>query len=192
VYGFVLEHDADLIDEALRQKVILSSPFSLFAVLGVVRQAVDDFLVERTSDEILTCLAGFTKQWEMFSEKLDKLGAQFATAQKTYDELSGTRRRLLQRQLDSVERLRTSRALDGPAGHLATGTAPERLTGADDVARGPVAVPDVPDLATDDLDGALAGSATDELAVDHVAVVGDSVLAPRPAEPRVARLRPLR
>ena len=43
VYGFIHEHDPTLIDEALRQRVVLCSPFTLFAVLAVVRQAVDSF-----------------------------------------------------------------------------------------------------------------------------------------------------
>ncbi len=112
VYGFIHEFDPRILDDALSQQVVLCSPFSLFAVLGVVRQAVDNFLVERTSDEILETLAGFTKQWEAFSDKLDRLGAQFSTAQKTYDELAGTRRRQLVKQLDHVDRLRSARRLD--------------------------------------------------------------------------------
>ena len=50
VYGFLHEHDPDLIDNALAQKVVLCSPTSLFAVLAVIRQAVDAFLVERRSE----------------------------------------------------------------------------------------------------------------------------------------------
>lgn len=112
VYSFIHEHDASLLDHALGQQVVLCSPFTLFAVLGVVRQAVDTFLLERTSDEILECLNGFTKQWEAFSVKLDRLGQQFTTAHNSYDELAGTRRRVLQKQLDRVERLRSARSLD--------------------------------------------------------------------------------
>ena len=40
-----------------RQKVVLCSPFTLFAVLAVIRQAVDQTRLERTSDEILDCLS---------------------------------------------------------------------------------------------------------------------------------------
>jgi DNA recombination protein RmuC len=112
VYGFIHEHDPGLLDEALRSHVVLCSPCTLFAVLGVVRQAVDNFLLERTSDEILQCLNGFGRQWQAFSERLDRLGSQFATAQRTYDDLAGTRRRQLEKQLDQVERLRSARGLD--------------------------------------------------------------------------------
>ena len=58
VYAFIQEHDGDARRHALAQGVVLCSPFTLFAVLGVVRQAVDCFLLERASDEILDALAG--------------------------------------------------------------------------------------------------------------------------------------
>src|SRR6476619_3084014 len=51
--GFIHEHDPGLIDDALGQKVVLCSPLTLFAVLGVIRQAFDNFMVEQTSEEIL-------------------------------------------------------------------------------------------------------------------------------------------
>ena len=54
--GFIHEHDPDLVDDALGQKVVLCSPLTLFALLGVIRQAFDNFMVEQTSDEILSLL----------------------------------------------------------------------------------------------------------------------------------------
>ena len=86
---------------------MLCSPLTLFAVLAVIRQAVDTFRLERTSDEILDLPRGFTKQWEQFSDQVDKLGRTFDSTQRAYDELSGTRRRALQRPLDQIDDLRT-------------------------------------------------------------------------------------
>jgi DNA recombination protein RmuC len=112
IYGFIHEHDPGLVDVALRQKVVMCSPFTLFSVLAVIRQSVDAFLVERTSDQILECLAGFTGQWQKFSASVDTLGKRFESAQKAYDELAGTRRRQLQKHLDRVDALRAERGLD--------------------------------------------------------------------------------
>ena len=86
--------------------MVLCSPVSLFAVLAVIRQAVEQTGLERTSHEILECLAGFGKEWTKFSEALDKVVRQFDTAQRSIEDLSGTRRRVLERQLDRVEALR--------------------------------------------------------------------------------------
>jgi DNA recombination protein RmuC len=109
VYAFMCEHVPDLAEEALGQKVVLCSPFTLFAVLGVIRQAVDNFLLERTSDEILEALAAFSAQWQKFTEQLDVVGRRMASVQSAYDDLSGPRRRQLQRRLDEVDNLRRRR-----------------------------------------------------------------------------------
>lgn len=114
VYAFIHEHEPALADVALQQRVVLCSPFTLFAVLGVIRQAIDCFLLDRASDEILQALGGFGTQWEKFSDHVDKLGKQLATAQGTYDELAGTRRRQLQKRLDALDAIRRQRGL--PAG----------------------------------------------------------------------------
>ena len=51
--GFIHEHDPDLLDDAMNQQVVMCSPLTLFAFLGVIRQAFDNFMIEQTSDEIL-------------------------------------------------------------------------------------------------------------------------------------------
>ncbi len=111
VYSFVHEQDPALVDDALRQRVVLCSPFTLFAVLAVIRQSVEQLALERTSDEILAVLGGFNQQWEKFSESVDGLGRKLDTAHKAFEDLAGTRRRQLQRSIDKVEDLRTRSGL---------------------------------------------------------------------------------
>ena len=70
VVGFIHEHDPDLVELALGQKVVLCSPLTLFAFLGVIRQAFDNFMIEQTSDEILRLLGRFGQQWGKYKESL--------------------------------------------------------------------------------------------------------------------------
>jgi len=109
VHAFVHEHDPDLLDVALAANVVLCSPSTLFGVLAVVRQAHDNLVLEQTSAEILECLDGFTTQWEKLSAQIDKVGRSLGTAHDAFDELSGVRRRALQRQVDRVDDLRRRR-----------------------------------------------------------------------------------
>ncbi len=111
IYAFVHEHDPELVEVALRQKVVLCSPLSLFAVLAVVRQAVDSAAVEHTSGEILSALGAFDEQWDRFCTSLDKVGRAVEGVEVAYRELSGTRRRALERPLARVEELRHRRGL---------------------------------------------------------------------------------
>ena len=71
ISGFIFEADPQLMDDAMRQKVVLCSPLTLFAMLGVIRQAFDNFMIEKTSDEILKVLVSFEQQWHKFTGQLD-------------------------------------------------------------------------------------------------------------------------
>lgn len=111
VYGFLHEHDDAIIDVAIGQKVVLCSPTTLFAVLAVIRQSVDNFLVERRSDEILSALSGLREQWERWKEPMEKMSRGLCSAQKAFDELSGPRTRQFERQLEKLETVRDVRSL---------------------------------------------------------------------------------
>jgi DNA recombination protein RmuC len=80
-------------------------------VLAVIRQAVENFALERTSNEILSLLGSFNKQWNEFLRKLELLGKRIGDAQKEYEALMTTRRRQLERPLNRIEELRTQRQL---------------------------------------------------------------------------------
>jgi DNA recombination protein RmuC len=121
VWAFIHEQDPQLIDIAMGQKVVLCSPVSLFAVLAVIRQAVDQTRLARTSDEILQCLSAFRQQWSKYADAVDTVDKRFAAAQKGLDDLTGTRRRQLERQLDRIDDLRSQRGLPEPVQALGDG-----------------------------------------------------------------------
>jgi DNA recombination protein RmuC len=111
LYGFIQEHDGAVLEHALGHKIVMCSPLTLFAVLAVVRQAVDSFRLERTTSEILDVLGSFSKQWDGFVTQMDTLGKRLESTTSAFDQLTGTRRRQLERQLDRIEDLRTDQAL---------------------------------------------------------------------------------
>lgn len=111
VYAFIQEQDQSVVDEALTKKVVFCSPLTLFAILAVIRQAADNFALERASDEILSLLSQFHKQWGLFKEGLEKMGRRIADAQREFQNLETTRTRQLERPLEEIERLRTERGL---------------------------------------------------------------------------------
>jgi len=108
VFSFLQSEDPTIFDEALKQKIVCCSPMTFFAVLAVIRQAIDNFALEKTSLEILRHLGDFKKQWEKFTEKLDGLGGKIDSLQKEYESIITTRRRALERPLDRLESLRLS------------------------------------------------------------------------------------
>ena len=106
IYGFINEQDGTLMDEGIRKKVILCSPMTLFAVLAVIRQAVDNFSLEQTSNQIQTLLGDFKKQWFMFKDSLNTLGKRIESVQKGFTELSTKRSNQLEKPLNKIAELR--------------------------------------------------------------------------------------
>jgi DNA recombination protein RmuC len=111
ISAFIHESDAGLIEEAMASSVVICSPLTLFAFLGVIRQAFDNFVIEETSHEILQLLGKFDQQWTKYTDSVDKVKRQFDTLHGSFDDLATTRRRALERPLNAIEDLRRKRHL---------------------------------------------------------------------------------
>ncbi|MCU0260682.1 MAG: DNA recombination protein RmuC [Ilumatobacteraceae bacterium] len=113
--GFIHEHDPGLIDEAMEQRVVLCSPLTLFAFLGVIRQAFDNFMIEQTSDQILALIGRFGTEWGKYTAAVDKVKQRVDQLDRAVDELAGPRRRQLEKPLKQLEAVRRERniAIDG-------------------------------------------------------------------------------
>ena len=111
VYSFIHENDPDVLDVALQSRVICCSPFTLFAVLAVVRQAVDNFALQKAAEEIISLFGRFNEEWGKFNTSLDTLGTRLNSVQRAYEQVSGTRKRMLERPLNRIEALRQQRGI---------------------------------------------------------------------------------
>lgn len=111
VYAFIHESDGSVLDEALKHKVILCSPITLYAILAVIRQAVDNFNLEKTASQILSLLGTFDKQWVHFLKSLEKMGKKIDEAQKEFNLLTSTRRNQLERPLRQIDDLRKQKGV---------------------------------------------------------------------------------
>jgi DNA recombination protein RmuC len=109
--GFIHEHDPELLDHAMGSKVVMCSPLTLFAFLGVIRQAYDNFMIEQTSDEILRLLGAFGTQWRKYVDQVESVKRKFETVDRAFDQLVGPRRRQLEKPLVQLEALRLQKGL---------------------------------------------------------------------------------
>ncbi len=112
VYAFIHESDRALLDDAMRSKVIVCSPLTLYAILAVIRQASDNFAFERASEQILQAIDSFDKQWKAFVDKLEAMGKKIDESQKAFQELTTTRRRQLDRVIDKIQDLRAHKGIE--------------------------------------------------------------------------------
>jgi len=111
IYAFIHEQDGSILDDGIKNGVVFCSPLTLFAILAVIRKAVDNFSLEQTSNEILSLLGTFKKQWDEFLAKLELVGKRIGDAQREYEALTTTRRRQLEKPLNRIEDLRVQRGL---------------------------------------------------------------------------------
>lgn len=131
IFSFIHEENAEILDAGLKNKVIFCSPITLFAVLAIVRQAVDNFSLEQTSNEILSLLGSFKAQWAKFVQKLETVGKRIDDAQKEYQVLSTTRKTQLERPLNNIDALRVQKGLP-------IGEAQAQLTSSDEAEAQPI------------------------------------------------------
>tara|TARA_Y100000588_G_C14011768_1_gene820305 strand:- start:189 stop:653 length:465 start_codon:yes stop_codon:yes gene_type:complete len=110
VYEYIYKNGEEIIDGALEKKILIVSPLTLFAILSVIRQSIDNFAISRASGEILQLLGVFEKQWEKFREYMDKTDKQLQTFTKSFDVLKSTRANQLEKSLDRMNQLRATNA----------------------------------------------------------------------------------
>jgi len=106
VFSFIHEQDKALIDHALKNQVILCSPLTLYAMLAIIRQAVENFNLEKTTSQVLSHMGTFQKQWEGFIISMDKMGKRIEDAQKEFDHLLSTRKNQVEKPLQEIEKIR--------------------------------------------------------------------------------------
>jgi DNA recombination protein RmuC len=105
VYGFINEALPGFIDEALAQKVVLCSPFTLYAVLAVVRQAFENFHFAQSTQQILKLFGSFMDVYRKFQERFGKLGDELRKTQTAYDEIAETSFKRLDQAVAKLEKL---------------------------------------------------------------------------------------
>lgn len=106
VYGFIHEAAPDLMDEALKQKVVLCSPFTLYAVLGVVRQAFDNFHFAKKTQEILKLVSDFAAVYDLFRRRFESLGEQLDKARALYGDIDEKSFKRLDSAVAKIEKAR--------------------------------------------------------------------------------------
>jgi DNA recombination protein RmuC len=111
-YSFIMENDQTFIDDALSLKVIVCAPWTLYAYLRVIRQAVDNFSLEKSAGKILNLMSDFNRQWHNYREAMKKLGDKIEALQNEYMTLVTTRSNQLEKPLQKVEQLVKQKAMD--------------------------------------------------------------------------------
>ncbi|MCF7843005.1 MAG: DNA recombination protein RmuC, partial [Lentisphaeria bacterium] len=112
IYGFINKEDPDMIGEALSNHIMLCSPITLYAVLSLLRQATENFMVEQKANEIMTQVSNFKKQWDKFSDQMDSVGKALDQAISRFQTLTSTRSRMLEKPVNKIMELQQTTRLE--------------------------------------------------------------------------------
>ncbi len=139
VLSFIQQHKPSLVDEAVAKKVVLCSPLTLYAFLGVVRQASDSFHMEQNANEVLSLLQSFSKAWKSYTKYLTEIQRHFDQIQNRLKAVTtGKVADKLRVPLDKVEKLAKDRGIGGSEETLL------------EIAKAFESIDDVEDTETDD------------------------------------------
>ena len=103
VFSYIYERLHDVWEDAMRRKVVLAGPFSFTAILRMVRQAYENFRYQENIQEIVGLIRQFEKQYDLYSEEVEKLGSQIQTVSNTYQKVESTRAKQLTRIVEKIK-----------------------------------------------------------------------------------------
>ena len=102
IYTFINEQDTSVIDDALKKQVLLCSPLSLYAILSLIHQSVNNFFIEERTSEVLKQFHHFTQEWEKYKKKTEDMGKSLQAAINHYEALISTRKNTLEKPLEKI------------------------------------------------------------------------------------------
>ncbi|MDD3374560.1 MAG: DNA recombination protein RmuC [Candidatus Omnitrophica bacterium] len=103
VFGFIQENFPGLVDEALKQKVVLCSPFTLYSMLSVIRQAFENFYYEKATKEIIRMIDLFVKTYATFKERFASLGDAMKKTVHLYADIRDKSFKNLDTKINRIE-----------------------------------------------------------------------------------------
>lgn len=114
VFAFIHEAEPGIMDEALKEKILLCSPFTLYAVLAVVRQAHEHFRFEKDIKKILSHIDLFTKHFDTFKNRFEDIGALIHKLEEKYTDVRDVSFKNVDTKLRHIEEYRKGRLQDVP------------------------------------------------------------------------------
>lgn len=106
IYSFIFETAPELLDMASKDGVMICSPVTTISVLAVIRQAAENFAVEKRAKDLMQAMGSFRKEWIKYSDGFTKLGDLIGKVSSEYDSLRTTRNNKLESSMNKLEALK--------------------------------------------------------------------------------------
>lgn len=103
IFSYIYDKMNEVWIEGLEKKVVFAGPFSFTAILRMVRQAYDNFSIQKNLQNIVKYIQTFREEFGKYNEEFDKLGDRLESTSKQYQSVAQTRTLKLSRIVDKIE-----------------------------------------------------------------------------------------
>lgn len=115
VFSFINQQLPDMVDYAIKQRVLLVSPFTFIIVAKTVLESYRNFMITDSLRKAVKYIDEFVSEWAKFREQFEKYGRTLGTLQSDYEQLTQTRVRQMERRVDKVQSYAAGKLLDQSA-----------------------------------------------------------------------------
>lgn len=103
VFSFINQNLPHIVDMAMGKRVLIVSPFTFLIVARTIMESYRNFMIGDKLKEVVKHVDDFVSEWDKFKQSFDKYGRSIETLKKDYDELSGTRVRVMEKKIVKVQ-----------------------------------------------------------------------------------------
>ena len=103
VFAYINQDFPDMVDYAISKRVLMVSPISFLIVARTVMESYRNFMLADNLRGVLKHIDEFTSEWEKFKGAFEKYGNAITSLQKSYEQLAGTRVRVMERKVGRVK-----------------------------------------------------------------------------------------
>jgi DNA recombination protein RmuC len=103
LFSFINQNLPGLVDLAISKRVLMVSPFTFLIVARTVMESYRNFMIGDKLKEVVKYIDDFVVEWGKFKGSFEKYGSSLLTLQKDYDNLSGTRVRVMEKKIGKVQ-----------------------------------------------------------------------------------------
>lgn len=111
IFSFINQKMPQIIDEALRKRVMIVSPFTFLIVARTVMESYRNFMMGDKLKEVVKYVDEFAKEWGKFKDEFAKFGRSINTLKDGYEALTTTRTRQLDKKIDRIDSYRSGSLL---------------------------------------------------------------------------------
>lgn len=103
VFSFINQNLAHVVDMAMGRRVLIVSPFTFLIVARTIMESYRNFMIGDKLKEVVKHVDDFVSEWDKFKLGFDKYGRTLETLQKDYEDITGTRVRVMEKKILNVK-----------------------------------------------------------------------------------------